>query len=149
MTVKIVRGDIFTSRAEAIVSPVNTRGVSGAGLAKEFARRYPLQEREFAKLARAGKIWPGSFLAVRRNVTTRPLYIVYIPTKCHWRESSSLQNVRDSLVALRSWRPTDVKVIAMPALGCGLGGLLWAYVKEQVIKVLDDAPWDVRLYEPM
>ena len=41
MAVTFTTDSIFAVDAEAIVNPVNCVGVSGAGLALEFARRFP------------------------------------------------------------------------------------------------------------
>ena len=38
--IKYVSGDIFNSKADVIVNPVNLVGVMGAGLAKQFKERY-------------------------------------------------------------------------------------------------------------
>jgi hypothetical protein len=39
------QGNLFDDDAEALVNPVNCVGVSGAGLAKKFVRRFPEAER--------------------------------------------------------------------------------------------------------
>jgi len=39
--VKEVIGNLFESKAEALVNPVNCVGVMGKGLALEFRRRFP------------------------------------------------------------------------------------------------------------
>jgi hypothetical protein len=51
------------------------------------------------------------------------------PTKRHWRGSSRLEDIVSGLAYLhkhaRSWGITS---LAVPALGCGLGGLSWERV---------------------
>jgi O-acetyl-ADP-ribose deacetylase (regulator of RNase III) len=39
--IKLSDGDIFYSKCDAIVNPVNTVGVMGAGLALQFKKRFP------------------------------------------------------------------------------------------------------------
>ncbi len=39
--IRFTHGDIFSQPAKAIVNPVNSVGVAGAGLALQFKRRHP------------------------------------------------------------------------------------------------------------
>ena len=42
-----VKGDIFQSKAQALVNPVNCVGAMGAGLARQFKNRYPELDRRY------------------------------------------------------------------------------------------------------
>lgn len=151
MPVRVVSGDLFASGASALVSPVNCVGVSGAGLAKVFARRFPAEERVFVSEARAGRVRPGTILVVESIHTAPPNFLVYLPTKRHWRDKSRLPDVERSLVCLRGWALSTpgVDSIALPALGCGYGGLDFDRVRKVVARVLRSiGDVDVSLYEP-
>ena len=52
-------GDIFQSSAQALVNPVNTVGVMGAGLALQFKLRYPKMYEEYCLLCHRGLIKVG------------------------------------------------------------------------------------------
>jgi O-acetyl-ADP-ribose deacetylase (regulator of RNase III) len=41
-----------------------------------------------------------------------------------------------------------ISSIAIPAIGCGEGGLDWALVKPQILLLLQDIECQVFLYEP-
>jgi hypothetical protein len=41
-----------------------------------------------------------------------------------------------------------IATIAMPPLGCGLGGLSWSQVKPLIEKYLSNLPLEVFVYEP-
>jgi O-acetyl-ADP-ribose deacetylase (regulator of RNase III) len=41
MTVKIITGNIFTTKCQAIVNTINCVGVMGSGIALECRLRYP------------------------------------------------------------------------------------------------------------
>lgn len=61
-----------------------------------------------------------------------------------------LQDVEDGLKYLAgSYEQMGIQSIAMPALGCGLGGLKWSEVQPLIVKHLGALPdLDVYVYEP-
>ena len=73
--------NIFDSNCEVLVNPVNMVGVSGAGLAKQFAIRFPIPTAEYARYCHLKEIRNGRW--VRDSVTTKVIY--FFPTKEHWR----------------------------------------------------------------
>ena len=48
--ITIQKGDIFDSKMEVLVNPVNCVGVMGKGLALEFKNRYPIMYQKYLKL---------------------------------------------------------------------------------------------------
>jgi O-acetyl-ADP-ribose deacetylase (regulator of RNase III) len=148
-------GSLFDSNADALVVPVNCVGVAGAGLALEFRLRYPhwfaayrsicLDSRPYVRAAISiGKVW------AYKPSCAGPSAIVSFPTKRHWKLASSLDYIEDGLDSLRAWlidRP-QVESIAVPALGCGLGGLPWADVRPLIEKSLGDLETTVLVYGP-
>jgi hypothetical protein len=75
--------------------------------------------------------------------------VVFVPTKRHWRDASALPDVTVGIERLRylllrqPW-----KTAAVPALGCGLGGLPWTDVEPVMRHLLNELPCDVAVYEP-
>lgn len=116
-------GSIFDSECDALVNPVNCVGVSGKGLALEFARRWPMPTKTYVAACYEGSFRHGNVMVVRQAPDPT---IVYFPTKRHWRDPSRMQDIMDGLrdlfIALR-WQ--SLSSVAIPALGCGLGGLDW------------------------
>lgn len=54
----------------------------------------------------------------------QPRYIINFPTKEHWRSRSRLEHINAGLDDLvRVIRELQISSIALPALGCGNGGL--------------------------
>ena len=45
--ITFIEGDIFTSKCQTLVNPVNCMGVMGNGLAKEFKKRFPVCEASY------------------------------------------------------------------------------------------------------
>lgn len=151
----IHKGNIFNSEAVALVNPVNCLGVSGAGLAKEFAWRYPMAQRAYEHAAKRGQFRPGKVMAVREGDQDK--IIVHVPTKDDWRDPSELIYVAQGLDALRGLMTNrHAKVdtsskypsIAIPALGCGHGGLPWERVKHLIEGFLGDIDADIFIYCP-
>src|SRR5260370_29569806 len=64
---------------------------------------------------------------------TGPRYIINFPTKRHWGGKSRLEDIEAGLTALaREIRDREIRSIAVPPLGSGLGGLNWADVRERI-----------------
>lgn len=145
--VTIHTGDLFRSTQPALVCPANSVGTLGAGLARAFRDRFPQCVGPYTEMCDAGWLIPSRPCVVRDPVSGR--YVVYVPTKRHWRESSSLARVRECARGLRWWLDQGgVTGVAVPALGCGLGGLLWADVRPILQAELEGAVCVVELYEP-
>lgn len=136
-------GSIFDSDAQAIVNPVNTVGVMGAGLAKEFRMKYPHMYREYLSLCYGGRMMPGFV----KYVEDTDKIIVLFPTKRHWRETSEFRYVEDGLEHFcRTYAVHGIQSVAFPKLGCGLGGLDWDDVRLVMGKILREIPIDVQIY---
>jgi O-acetyl-ADP-ribose deacetylase (regulator of RNase III) len=70
-----------------------------------------------------------------------PRWIINFPTKRHWRDTSRLEDVRSGLVDLiEHVQRHDIRSVAMPALGCGLGGLDWKDVRPLIIEACGRLP---------
>lgn len=122
-------GSIFNSGASAIVNPVNCVGVMGGGLAKAFADRYPEMERDYNMYCASGLLRPGMVHSYYSNLEEDPI-ILNLPTKDDWRDPSTIEYVHDGLMALATFlNRFNIDSVAVPALGCGLGGLAWEPVE--------------------
>lgn len=129
--------DIFARRYDAIVNPVNCVGIMGKGLALEFKNRYPKNFKAYHTYCVAELLHPGCLF-----VTHDPdgPYIINFATKGHWRNPSRISYVQDGVAALADWlhKHPDVRTIAVPKLGCGLGNLDWADVRPVLEQGLAD-----------
>ena len=66
-------------------------------------------------------------------------YIVNFPTKNHWHGQSRIEDIESGLQSLvEAIEQYEIKSMAMPALGCGLGGLDYAEVKFLIDKAFVD-----------
>ena len=145
-------GDIFTAETRAIVNPVNCVGVMGSGLALKFKDKYPDNFIAYKKACNVGEVVMGEMFVHDEGFFARPRYIINFPTKQHWRNNSNLADIENGLDSLvHVVRQRGIQSLALPAIGCGLGGLEWSEVikliknKLQVCKDTDIMvfrPWD-------
>ena len=142
--------NIFTCEADAIVNPVNCIGVHWKGLAKDFANRFPAECEEFSNRCLRGIITTGRVMVVSR--IEQPKYIIFFPTKMHWRDPSQINYIKTGLADLESVvYVSKIKSIAIPALGCGLGGLKWTEVEpilQRSAKRMEHFGCRVRIFSP-
>jgi O-acetyl-ADP-ribose deacetylase (regulator of RNase III) len=143
------QGDLMNAPVEALVNPVNTVGVMGKGLALEFKERFPENFRLYQAACAAGQVRTGRMFGtgiVGPNVLQ---WIVNFPTKQNWRHPSRVEWIVDGLADLRRFLILNsVKSVAIPALGCGNGGLDWAEVRPQITSALRDLELEVLVFEP-
>lgn len=144
--ITLMYGDLFESKADAIVNPINCVGVMGGGLALEFKNRYPEMFKVYVDLCKAGHLTPGTIYGHRPP--SGPV-VLNFPTKDHWKDPSLIKYIHEGLPELIStMRDMDLKSVAIPALGCGLGGLNWADVEPVIRKAFKDTDLEVHLYPP-
>lgn len=127
--ITVKKGDIFRENVEMFVNPVNTVGISGAGLALQFKNRFPKNFKEYNSFCKREGLRIGEVLTTRSEERGEgyPIslkYIVNFPTKNHYSEKSELSSITQGLQALgMQIRALKIKSIALPMLGCGLGQL--------------------------
>lgn len=117
-------GNMFNSDANYFVDPVNTVGTSGKGLALEVKKRYPKAERIYQAVCSSGEFTVGEILQVP---TGDDKFILFFPTKKTLEDPSKYSYIESGLEALK-YHCENMKnnsIVAIPKLGCGLGGLEW------------------------
>lgn len=128
-----INGDIFNSSAQALVNPVNCVGVMGKGLALQFKQHYPMNYTFYRQACNQGRVRPGHMLVFELEAFVPgqgPQYIINFPTKRHWRDASLLEDIHQGLDALAfELIQRRIQHVALPSIGCGLGGLAWSEVQ--------------------
>lgn len=154
MPVTTTTGDIFTTTHQTLTIPVNCVGVPGAGLAKQMASFYPNTTSVYRTLCRQKMITPANpWLHYRLKGSTPPTppNILLFATKLHYSNRSNMTDISMGLLTVAIniqqgiW---DVESLALPALGCGLGGLEFAHLQEEVELRLGHLDIPIDLYHP-
>jgi len=143
-------GDILAEDVDALVNTVNCVGVMGRGIALQFKKAYPDNFRDYAGACKRGEVQPGRMFVHRTNRLVGPRYVINFPTKRHWRGKSRMDDIESGLKALANAIPSlGISSIALPPLGCGLGGLSWSDVRPRIVQTLEQFR-DLRvvLFEP-
>lgn len=123
-------GNLFDAPVEALVNAVNCEGVMGKGLALTFKNRFPEMFTSYAETCRKGDLRPGELHCFQSP--GKP-WVINFPTKDRWRNPSRLEYIESALPRLVAFvQHHGIRSIAIPALGCGLGGLKWDDVKPRI-----------------
>ncbi|MDD3436199.1 MAG: macro domain-containing protein [Candidatus Gastranaerophilales bacterium] len=148
--IKYTKGNILKEQTEAIVNTVNCVGVMGRGIALQFRELFPKNYKEYKIACKNNEVQPGKMFIHQSNLLINPKYIINFPTKRHWKGKSSIKDIESGLYALAEEIKTlNIKSIAIPPLGCGLGGLDWQEVKEKIEGILKDLEdIEIIIYEP-
>ena len=142
---KEITGNIFDQQCDAIC--ITTNGivklvdgkflaVMGLGLAKQAADQFSGLQEELANQIRENG---HHTQVIRLKDHSTPYNIVSLPIKTHYRLSSKLDLVIQSIMELveltnsRNWQN-----VVLPRPGCGLGRLPWNHVKYICEQHLDD-----------
>lgn len=148
--IEFKNGDILSEQAEAIVNTVNCVGVMGRGIALQVKKSFPENFKAYAAACKRGEVEPGKMFVFETGQLANPRYIMNFPTKRHWKGKSRIEDIESGLVALvNEVRVRGILSIALPPLGCGLGGLDWTDVRPRIERAFADLPHvGVVVYEP-
>lgn len=143
-------GDLLQADTEALVNTVNCVGIMGRGIALQFKQAYKDNFKAYAAACERGEVQPGRMFVFETNKLIGPKYIINFPTKRDWRSNSRIEDIDAGLLALvTEIEQRNIRSIAIPPLGSGLGGLDWRVVRPRIEAAL--APLEhVRalIYEP-
>ena len=147
--VEFVRGNLLEADVDALVNTVNTKGVMGKGVALQFRRAFPANYNAYRAACAAGEVQFGRMFVFQPGQLAGPRAIINFPTKDHWRSRSRLADIEAGLRDLRRvLLELDVRSVALPPLGCGLGGLRLSDVRPLIEQALSELPLRVLVYEP-
>ncbi len=161
----LIQGDMFFSRMQTLTISVNTVGVMGKGLASRAKFRFPDMYVEYQELCKNGKLKMGKPYLYKRGTSLESILIddstgsfhsdsqtwfLLFPTKNNWRESANFKGIEEGLKWLVSeYENLGIKSLAVPSLGCGLGGLKWGFVGPILCSYLQQLNIMVEIYLPL
>ncbi len=157
-------GDIFFSELQTLTVTVNLQGVMGKGLALRAREQFSDVYVEYEKACRAKKVTSSRPYLYKREASVvdeltdlnpnKPIknpvkWFLLFATKRHWRTPSRLEDIESGLNWIqKSFQKAKIESLAMPALGCALGGLNWTEVAPLMCKHLHGIGIPVEIYLP-
>jgi O-acetyl-ADP-ribose deacetylase (regulator of RNase III) len=131
----IENGDIFGVKADAFCHGVNTKGIIG-GLAGEVAERFPDLAHLYRAMCELKQLDGGDILPVLFD----KWWIYNLVTQIEPGADARLELIEQSVVKMISHaEENNVKVINVPKIGSGIGGLKWENVFDLIKRVGEDS----------
>jgi len=163
--ISVVDGDMFFSNMQTLTISVNTFGAMGKGLASRAKENFPQVYVAYQQLCLDGRLTTKSPCLYKEEysydahmaddpdtLTKRPndgRWFLLFATKKNWRNPSQIEYLEDGLQwLLENVGKEGIKSLAMPALGCGLGGLPWHRVGPVMCRYLRELDIDCEIYLP-
>ena len=149
--IEFTTGNIFESDAEALVNAVNCVGVMGRGIALQFKNKYPENFKAYQQACKQEVLKPGKMFVFETGQLVLPRWSINFPTKRHWRGKSRIEDIESGLIDLvKVIQENNIRSIAIPPLGAGLGGLDWNEVRTRIEKALNHIEnVKIFVYEPI
>lgn len=159
MTVQIIKSDLFEVKADAYAHGVNCVGKMGKGIALEFKKRWPEMYTKYQAWCKKRAIYVGEYGFIGEKMFYKGDGIVIANLFIQGKAMSNCAKywaIEKSLIEFAYWLGTkwtmgniaddykSIKSIAMPYIGCGIGGLHKDGVEAIVRHVFDD--WDGIVY---
>ncbi len=159
-----VDGDMFFSHMQTLTVSVNTVGVMGKGLASRAKYQFPDMYVVYQDVCKDKSLVMGKPYLYKRegsldedladepfslpNLNANKWFLLF-PTKTHWKEGSDAKGIETGLEwLLENYKAEGIQSIAMPALGCGLGGLAWKDMGPLMCKHLAKMNVQASIYLP-
>ena len=162
--ISLIDGDMFFSTLQTLTISVNLQGVMGKGLASRAKYQFPDVYVAYQDACRSRRVTATKpYLYKREGSLDEELadhgsalhtpnavkWFLLFATKRKWRENSRMEDIEGGLNWVqRNFQKEGIKSLAMPALGCGLGGLDWKDVGPLMCKYLHGIGIDVAIYLP-
>ncbi len=162
--ISLIDGDMFFSDMQTLTVSVNLQGIMGKGLASRAKYQFPDVYVVYQDACRARRVTATKPYLYKREASLdedladlpTPLatlnavkWFLLFATKRKWRDNSRLEDIEAGLAWFKDhFAIQGVQSLAIPALGCGLGGLEWAGVGPIMCKYLHDIGIQVAIYLP-
>jgi O-acetyl-ADP-ribose deacetylase (regulator of RNase III) len=147
MSIKIIKGNLFTSNCQTLVNTVNCVGVMGAGIALEFRLRYPQMYIKYVEICKQNLMDIGKLWLYKSDEH----WVLNFPTKNHWKKPSKLEYLELGLQKfLNTYIEKEITSIAFPLLGSQHGGIPQGQSLEIMNKYLGECelPIEIYIYDP-
>jgi len=156
MTITLKTGNLLDDDSEALTNAVNCIGVMGAGIALAFKNKFPEMFKQYQKDCQGGqyKVSVMNYWAFYDESMKKERFIINFPTMYYPGSTCTEDIIKDGMKDFR-WliEYLGIRSVAVPALGCGVGGLYWSTVKPIIERscLMGSSPasFNVNLYAPI
>jgi hypothetical protein len=163
--ISLVEGDMFFSGMQTLTVSVNLQSIMGKGLASRAKYQFPDVYVVYQDACRSKRITATKPFLYKRESSlddeladpaTSPLstpnavkWFLLFATKRKWRDNSRIDDIEGGLNWFKdNFAAEGIRSIALPALGCGLGGLNWGDVGPLMCRYLHNIGIPVAIYLP-
>lgn len=134
--------DIFRLEpfVDTFVNLTNTHGAMGDGLSLIYKKKFPEMYDSYLKLCTNGDIKIGNLYF---HQTYLPISVICLPTRAHWSDGSSLEDIGSACLALHRFLvlpQNKSRSIVMPMIICNHDNGLFETVFKLMCDILDDLP---------
>ena len=148
MAYKEVSGNIFNTKAMAIVNTVNCVGAMGKGIALDFKLRFPEMFKEYQRICFQHLLRPGQILPYKK---TSPI-ILNFAIKDDWKDPSRVEWIEETLQKfVTNYKSLGITSIAFPWIGAMNGGVPLEIIKgltRKYLSNLEDIEVEVYDFDP-
>lgn len=122
-------GDVFTSTAPALAHGVNVDGLMTGGIAPYFRDKFPVMHDQYLRHCESGDLQAGGFFYWPAGIDGDK-HVFNLASQDRPGPSARLEWLHTALDgALAQADEEGIETIAMPRIGCGVGGLDWVDVE--------------------
>ena len=148
MAYKEVSGNIFNTKAMAIVNTVNCVGAMCKGIALDFKLRFPEMFKEYQRICFQHLLRPGQILPYKK---TSPI-ILNFAIKDDWKDPSRVEWIEETLQKfVTNYKSLGITSIAFPWMGAMNGGVPLEIIKgltRKYLSNLEDIEVEVYDFDP-
>lgn len=135
MTFTEIKGNLFDRKlypSEYYVHCISRDYACGAGIAKEFNKRYNLTKK-------LQELPPCKCMTIDN--------VINLITKSKYWQKPTYDSLRETLVDLKEiCEENFIKTLVMPKIGCGLDRLSWKNVKKMLKEIFENTLINIEVY---
>ena len=142
--IRELNGDLFDSRADIIGHGVNTHGVMGAGIAVAFKNRYPDMYERYKAICEQNLLVPGE---VYFYVPESGPVVANIASQDKPGPNARYGWAMNAIGKVIDYAEHyNLNTIAIPRIGCGIGGLDWKSMRYELASRFHDRSVDIEVW---